>query len=228
VLALRIVDFALTTQSGLTEALDAEYKPAVAISAKPVAEFLQTALFECIEAFAGAMGDAAATPAGKAALWPEDVMLHALLVHGKLLLRACTRAIAAPVTEDGTHEAKAEAIAETVDGLVRFFTWGSETLGSFLSTVRFQSDIPGEVVQRAVTLIIHRCSIRVQEAEAAAPPPAVTSACQLVLALAAETHALGIASHGRCSHFHAPLAISSVIIHTTQEGGRGNDSTARG
>jgi hypothetical protein len=38
----------------------------------------------------------------------------------------------------------------------------------------------------------------------------------------------GVLSHGRCSHFHAALCISVVILHTKQTGRHEDDFTAHG
>ena len=160
-LSLKIVEFILTSTSGMNSLLSVEY------NGSPTCVALKKLLLGCIQSYTDQLGDPSATPAGLTATWDDDQFLSALFVYGKLLLHGCAAACAAPLTDTTTSESKAESVAAAVDGFAQLFTWGSETIGSHISVD-----------------------------EGSPPPPAVVaSACQILLALAAESYTAGIPAH---------------------------------
>jgi hypothetical protein len=145
-LALRVIDFMLSTP-GLKEVLTATESQS---NMREIEQAILKALEDHVEALSGETSRIRAL-----AGWEDETALDAMLVYGKLLLSNAVRA-----------EPKSEALSAAGEDLTRFFSWASESLGSYLSANEGDNETP--------------------------PPAFVPQACQLVLATAAETHALGV------------------------------------
>ena len=152
-LALSILDFMLATPLLVAHLTAVESLPPM----RAVEEALFKAIGEHVEALSLENSHARAL-----AGWDDDTALDALLLYSKLLVKACVHGNA------GSGDDKGAAVNNAGEELSKFFSWASETLGSYLSSAEEDSDSP--------------------------PPSFVPQACQIVLAAAAESHALGVPS----------------------------------